>query len=438
MKWASLFLLLGCLGCTSAADQATATSEPPALDVPTTTTTTPLTIITLECPAIGPERMLAVIGPVFTCSNDSPTGLGGRAVERPGVNDAESAILAWVDGPTSQEQAAGLSGWDFREYPWFADSLTLRREGSTLTIDLARWEPINNFSTFNGTAVFITSLLATAFSDPTVEIVDLTILGNHCPVVLGEGEYCFPFSWDDFMASNPPTLDDIAPSPGYAVAADAVPESELPGAAVTDWIFAPPRVSVVGVDFDDVLNVRRLPDPGSEIVTRLAPTTEGITSTGRIRRIAESSSRNSLWLEVATTDGAGWVNSAYVAVIGGPGDRPNETDWFLTARADGVMPAGASVAEVVDRFAALMTDWEANYYPDDDFGSTPRSAIVTDPSDFKLDGVIVDIRSFGDDASAGSRYRLDIVVTPTGFALDRVTTLGSICSRGGQPGGSCL
>lgn len=89
---------------------------------------------------------------------------------RSSVTSAEEAVRAWMEGPTEEEQEAGLQGWDLGPYPWFAHSLTFSREGTTLVMEVGQWEPINNLSTSNGTAVFLTSLFGTVFSDPTVEL----------------------------------------------------------------------------------------------------------------------------------------------------------------------------------------------------------------------------------------------------------------------------
>lgn len=149
-----------------------------------------------ECSPIGPERPKG-IGPVFMCGQLD----GGQVVFRSGVTSAEQAVLSWLEGPTAEEQAAGLQGWDLRDYPWFAESLTLRREGSTLIMELARWEPINNLSASSGLLVFYTTLLATVFSDPTIEAFELSILGDSCPVQIGEALWCFPITWNEFATS---------------------------------------------------------------------------------------------------------------------------------------------------------------------------------------------------------------------------------------------
>jgi hypothetical protein len=143
------------------------------------------------------------VGPVFVCERVAAAELmyGGRLVPRSGVATAEDAVRAWLNGPTEQEQAAGLQGWDLRPHPWFEDSLAFRREGTTLFMELGQWEPINNLSTSNGSAVFYVSLFGTVFSDPTVEEFELSIIGSSCPVMIGESEWCFPIDWDDFVAS---------------------------------------------------------------------------------------------------------------------------------------------------------------------------------------------------------------------------------------------
>lgn len=125
----------------------------------------------------------------------SPSGLA--VVRRPTTGNASGCSKSLT------QRSEGLQGWDFRQYPWFADALTVRREGATLIMELDHWEPIGNLSTSNGSGVFYTSLLATAFSDPTVEKFDLSIRGENCPVYIGDSEMCFPIMWDDLIRMNP-------------------------------------------------------------------------------------------------------------------------------------------------------------------------------------------------------------------------------------------
>jgi hypothetical protein len=155
----------------------------------------------VECPSIDRNRQATSPGPLYLCEirTDGELMFGGQIVARPGVSSAEDAVSAWLGGPTEEEQSEGLQGWDLRPYAWFADSLSFRREGTTLVMELEEWEPINNLSTSNGSIVFYLTLFGTVFSDPTVDQFELVILGESCPVMIGESEWCFPIDWEDYI-----------------------------------------------------------------------------------------------------------------------------------------------------------------------------------------------------------------------------------------------
>jgi len=202
-------ILAACTSSTeSATVEATSTTSPTVsqtapVAVPSSTTTGDSMIDPGECRRIGPVRSETGVGPVFVCERPADGGpvYGGEIVSRPGVTTAEEAVRVWLAGPTEEEQSAGLQGWDLRPHPWFAESLAFHREDGTLVMEVGQWQPINNLSTSNGSAVFYISLFGTVFSDPTVDQLDLSILGEHCPVMIGESEWCFPIDWDDFVAS---------------------------------------------------------------------------------------------------------------------------------------------------------------------------------------------------------------------------------------------
>lgn len=150
-------------------------------------------------------------GLYFACSA-SLGGVGvtaGRVFHREGVVTAEDALRQWLNGPTAEEVAAGFGGFDVTaEVPRVAQSVSFRREGVTLFMDFGYWEPIGNLSTSTAGANFIAGLLGTAFSDPTVEQFSVSITGDSCPVFIGEMEWCFPVTWEDFLefTNVPPEL----------------------------------------------------------------------------------------------------------------------------------------------------------------------------------------------------------------------------------------
>ena len=206
-----LFVILSLEACTNSAPDAvdnvrtTTSSEGSTTAGAVSTTEGRAQLDPTPCREIGPDRVDTVFGPLFVCDRHSDSGppYGGQVVVRSGVDNAEDAVLAWLAGPTKAEQEAGLQGWDLRPHAWFADSLTLSRDGPAFKMDIGEWRPINNLSTSNGTSIFYISLLGTVFSDPTVEQFELSIMGGSCPVFIGETEWCFPLDWHDFTASMP-------------------------------------------------------------------------------------------------------------------------------------------------------------------------------------------------------------------------------------------
>ncbi len=66
--------------------------------------------------------------------------------------------------------------------------------------------------------------------------------------------------------------------------------------------------SVVRVAPDDVLNVRAGPGVENEIIADLSSSASGVMLTGR-----ETLVESSIWVEIVTEEGTGWVNEYYLA-----------------------------------------------------------------------------------------------------------------------------
>jgi hypothetical protein len=66
--------------------------------------------------------------------------------------------------------------------------------------------------------------------------------------------------------------------------------------------------SVVLVPSDEVLNVRSGPGVDNDIITSLSPTATGVILTGRKTMVGSS-----VWVEIVTEQGTGWVNECYLA-----------------------------------------------------------------------------------------------------------------------------
>lgn len=196
-------------------------------------------------------------------------------------------------------------------------------------------------------------------------------------------------------------------------------DDDLPGEPIEFGPAAGDEVSVVGVAYDDVLNVRAAPGTDSEIVAELQPTATGLIATGRARTLPES-----IWFEVEVESVIGWVSSAFVGYLGLTDDATAEVIESLgeTPGAETMLDLGLIVAE------AISSD-------------EPPSRIVMSvaPTVGDLGEVTYDVVGLGDDALGG--VRLHVFGDPTeggeAFVLSNVErTL--ICSRGVTDDSFCI
>lgn len=101
-------------------------------------------------------------------------------------------------------------------------------------------------------------------------------------------------------------------------------------------------LAVVGVDHDDVLNVRDV--PFGQIIGTLGPLEHGIVAVGQSRALPTT-----VWHEVRVGASTGWVSDAYVTPLGATFDATTEVVNILgETPAAGTMPElGRIVAEAV-------------------------------------------------------------------------------------------
>lgn len=71
---------------------------------------------------------------------------------------------------------------------------------------------------------------------------------------------------------------------------------------------------MVGVPFDDVLNLRAAPGVDQRTVARLDPLADDVVATGAARQLAQS-----IWHEVTAEGVTGWANRAFLAWLGDKG-----------------------------------------------------------------------------------------------------------------------
>lgn len=204
---------------------------------------------------------------------------------------------------------------------------------------------------------------------------------------------------------------------------EPIPDDQLPGEAFDLTPAAGSVLAVVGVEHDDVLNVREGPGVDNGVISELAPTSVEAVATGRGRLLDES-----IWWEVTLDDGTihGWVHSRFTAQIGPTGD--------ITAQivADlGTLPNAATMDELADLvIGTLAIDSEV-----------PTTVTLTvAPTTGDLTEATYDVLGFGDDALYGLRLHIFASSADApGLALKTVEATDlCVAPRGvSQPSGLC-
>lgn len=203
----------------------------------------------------------------------------------------------------------------------------------------------------------------------------------------------------------------------------ATTEPDLPG---DPFDFLVPTdgevIGVVGVAFDDILEVHSIPGENTPLVGELPNLAADVVGTGEGRALP-----NSIWWKVRWNGIEGWAGSSFLARIGATVDFTS-TIIELNGNSD---PGGA---ETMLDFGLLIADIVATDAP-------PSRVRVVVPPDTSGDvaEITVDVVNIGDDALAG--YRLHIFAVPAEIA-DEGWVLMSVeatllCSRGVTDDGLC-
>lgn len=186
--------------------------------------------------------------------------------------------------------------------------------------------------------------------------------------------------------------------------------STLSGREVEIGPAAGVSLSVVGVDYGDVLNIRAGPGMDQAVIAAAEPTMSGLIAQGKTRMLPNGA----LWIEVQFAGVTGWVYLGHVAVLGGTEDATA----FVVEQL-GEYPTTNSMREMGEIVANVFASSEP-----------PSHIVMVSPA---TQGDVVDIAfdviGVGDDAISG--YRIRVFAVPVsdglGFHSAELTTL---CSRG--------
>ncbi len=205
----------------------------------------------------------------------------------------------------------------------------------------------------------------------------------------------------------PETTTTTAPAPTTTT---------LPGEPFDFGPAAGDVLAVVGVAFDDVLNVRDV--PAGSIVTTLDPMADDVVATGRGRLLPSSA-----WWEVTAGGITGWASASFLGYLG---DVRDTTSRIVD------LSGGIPEAETMLELGRLVAELEASEDP------PSRIVVSAQPAGGDLGEVIYDVVGLGDDALLG--LRLHVFGTPSesgdGFSLKSVEET-AICGRGVTTDGLC-
>jgi hypothetical protein len=192
------------------------------------------------------------------------------------------------------------------------------------------------------------------------------------------------------------------------------PADEPTGAAVDFGPAAGDVLGVIGVAHDDVLNVRRGPGTGYEVVATLDPMSHDVVAAGNTWRMPSGS----YWIEVDAEGKEGWVNLAYVAYLA---DTTDITAYAVEEL--GELPGAETMLEL----GMLIADALAPV--DGEFDVDVVASVAPTVGD--LGEITFDVVGSGDDSVRG--VRLHVFGTPSesgeGFVLKSVEAT-PFCDRG--------
>lgn len=232
-----------------------------------------------------------------------------------------------------------------------------------------------------------------------------------------EGEPTDPPGDDLVDASEEPTAE---PTDQPTDQPDASEAPTLEGDPYTGPpIIEGAELAVIGVDADDVLNVRAAPGADHDVVATLDPLADGFTATGQGRSLDRA-----VWVEVDTGDVTGWVHAAFVAHTAGTDDITSQI-----IDEHGSRPSAGTLAELAEIIASHRVTQDP-----------PSRVVISDgPRVGDFGEVTVDVVGFGDDAVRAARLVIFARVDDGGasFTLHSVEAT-TYCGRGVDDGELCV
>ncbi len=224
-------------------------------------------------------------------------------------------------------------------------------------------------------------------------------------------------STTSIAASSTTTIPNVATTTTTGPVATT---TTLAGRPTDFWVpqpFEGPIVGVVGVRYDDQLNVRSGPSTAFAVIGTLKPLDEGLTGTGRGWELPSGA----VWWEIQFDGGTGWANQGYLSRFGAVDDITAQVVGAL-----GEIPWAPTMDELGSAVAATFATSD---------GEVEQSVTVVAAATVgDLGEITIDIVGSADDSVEG--HRLHVFGQPAdggGFSLMAVEST-ILCLRGVSEG----
>lgn len=219
----------------------------------------------------------------------------------------------------------------------------------------------------------------------------------------------------------PTTAPTTTPPASTTTTEAGTPDTTLPGEPFDIVPAQGAELIVVGVEHDDVLNLRKLPGATQPVVSELAPTADGLIATGRGRRVGTT-----IWWELTVAGKTGWASVRYLAYQGDTSDE--------TAAVIDMLGSPPETETMVD-LGTLVAETLAG---ENEEGSI-RITLTVAPTVGDLGEITYDVLGLPDDSVGG--FRVHVFGTPSasgeGFIL-KSAEVTIFCSRGAGSDGLCV
>lgn len=216
---------------------------------------------------------------------------------------------------------------------------------------------------------------------------------------------------------------DATPTPEATPTASATATPSMPGEPFDFLVPADGEVvGVIGVAFDDILEIHELPGENTPLVGELPNLADDVEGTGEGRQLP-----NSIWWRIRWQGIDGWVGSGFMARLGDTFDITSEV---ITQNGNNGMGA-----ETMLDLGMMVADLRKSTEP------ASRIVVVVAPtvSDDLIGEITIDVVGLGDDAVRGERLHVfgdGFDQGGEGFSLDAVE-MTLLCARGVTDDGLC-